>query len=430
MKTENCDVLVVGGGPAGVCAAVSAARTGAKTVLLERTGVLGGMMTTGLVQPLLGSCASYTMYQEVCGLLMQGHDPTQCRTTRNGTEIPIDPEEAKLRLLKLALDSGVQVHLQTAVAEVLMQEDTVVGVLAADGMGLNEYRAAVAVDASGDGFVAWRAGVPYEVGRAEDGMCQPATIEFTLAGVSEYEAITCFGGSDPVQLSDGTPYVQLCKEASERGELPENVQIVRVHPTWRIGERQVNATQKNGGNLFDAAELAKADLELRMQISKIVFFLRKHVPGYAHCYVKASANMVGVRESRRFEGLYRLTDADVEEGRHFDDAVVHNAWFLIDIHNPAGGGQAEGHSRMARPYDIPIRCLIPQKVNGLLLSGRNISGTHRAHASYRVMGIAMAVGQAAGTAAALCVREKICPAALDVRLVQRELEAAGAVLKE
>ena len=135
-----------------------------------------------------------------------------------------------------------------------------------------------------------------------------------------------------------------------------------------------------------------------------------------------------MRESRRFQGEYILSDQDVEQGARFEDVVVHGAWFLIDIHNPAGGGQAEGHSQPAKPYDIPYRCLLPKGVEGLLLSGRNISGTHRAHASYRVMGIAMPVGQAAGTAAALCAKHGCLPRALDYRLVQQALTAAGSGL--
>ena len=127
-------------------------------------------------------------------------------------------------------------------------------------------------------------------------------------------------------------------------------------------------------------------------------------------------------------GDYVLEDADVEQGRRQKDVVVHQAWFLIDIHNPAGGGQAEGHSQAAKPYDIPYRCLLPRGVEGLLTCGRCISGTHRAHASYRVMSICMATGQAAGAAAALSAREGLTPRELDVKLVQQALMDQGAVL--
>ena len=123
-----------------------------------------------------------------------------------------------------------------------------------------------------------------------------------------------------------------------------------------------------------------------------------------------------------------ISDTDVEIGARFPDVIVHKAWFLIDIHNPAGGGQAEKRSQPATPYDIPYRSLVPLEIDGLLLSGRNISGTHRAHASYRVMGVAMATGQAAGTAAALCAREGCLPRQLDYHKVQQVLGAYGAQL--
>jgi len=144
--------------------------------------------------------------------------------------------------------------------------------------------------------------------------------------------------------------------------------------------------------------------------------------------VKSVANTLGVRETRRFFGDYVINDEDVEKGGRHPDVVVHKAWFLIDIHNPAGGGQAEKHSQPATPYDIPYRSLLPKNVEGLLLSGRNISGTHRAHASYRVMGVAMPTGQAAGTAAALSAKQGCTPRELDYHLVQDALKEYGTQL--
>ena len=171
-----------------------------------------------------------------------------------------------------------------------------------------------------------------------------------------------------------------------------------------------------------------AEFLLREQVEPIVKFLKKTVPGFENIRVKSSATALGVRETRRFLGDYVISDEDVEKGARHEDVVVHKAWFLIDIHNPAGGGQAEKHSQPATPYDIPYRALLPRNVEGLLLSGRNISGTHRAHASYRVMGVALATGQAAGMAAALSARHGVAPRALDYHLVQDALKDYGAQL--
>ena len=421
------DVIVAGGGPAGIAAAVSAARCGAKTALIERFGILGGMLTSGHVQPILGRAEGYTMYDEVVALLHRGHEEAPRVTTRNGDEIGLDLEEAKHRLLKLCLENGVYVYLQTPVIAPIMEGSRVMGLQVCTPQGPENLRAAAVVDATGDGYVAAMAGAPYQIGR-DDGRCQPATLEFTVENVDETHHFACYGGSDPVTLPDGRRYSEVCKEACARGELPENVSIVRIHYTLRPGERSINATQANGFDTLTPAGAAAAEYLLREQVGPVVAFLRKNAPGFENCRVKSSATALGVRETRRFVGEYVLSDTDVETGARFPDVVVHKAWFLIDIHNPAGGDQAERHSQPAKPYDIPYRSLIPQKINGLLLSGRNISGTHRAHASYRVMGVALATGQGAGVAAALCAQRRVTPRQLDYHLVQQELILRGARL--
>ena len=340
----------------------------------------------------------------------------------------VDPEQAKYRLLKLAADAGVSVYLQTPVVDVVKDGSRVRGLVVGTQEGLKTLTAHALVDATGDGFVAARAGAEYQVGRDSDGFCQPITTEFVLDNVDEARAITCWGGTDPVTLPGGKRYSVFCQEAHDRGELPENVTIVRLHRTLYPGERSVNATQANGLNTLTPEGVVRGELTLRGQIDQVVAFLRNNIPGYESCRVKASGSSLGVRESRRIMGDYVLEDADVEQGRRQKDVVVHQAWFLIDIHNPAGGGQAEGHSQAAKPYDIPYRCLLPRGVEGLLTCGRCISGTHRAHASYRVMSICMATGQAAGAAAALSAREGLTPRELDVKLVQQALMDQGAVL--
>ena len=348
--------------------------------------------------------------------------------TRNGHEMNIDAEQAKCRLLKLVSDAGADVFLQTPVVEVIRTGTSLCGVVIGTQEGLKELHADVVIDATGDGFVSARAGAEYKVGRDSDGRCQPASLEFVVEGVDESTAITCWGGTDPVQMPDGQKYSAFCKEANARGELPANVSIVRLHRTNIPGERSVNATQANGFDTLTPEGVFGAEIDLRMQIGAVVAFLRKNVPGYASCRLKASGSSLGVRETRRIMGDRMIRDSDVENGTKQDDVVVHNAWFLIDIHNPAGGGQAEGHSHPAKPFDIPYGALLPRGLEDLLTCGRCISGTHRAHAAYRVMAICMATGQAAGIAAALSAKAHIAPRSLDIRALQTALENTGAVL--
>ena len=203
---------------------------------------------------------------------------------------------------------------------------------------------------------------------------------------------------------------------------------VRLHRTTVPGERRVNTTQANGVNALFAGQLFPADLTLRRQIDILMNFLRNNLPGYENCKLVNSASTLGVRETRRISGEYVLTTDDMSVGRSYDDTVVHNADFVIDIHNPTGSGQAEETIQKVKPYDIPYRCLVPIRVENLILSGRCISGTHRAHASYRVMSICMAIGQAAGIAASVSIREGTIPRKTPAVKIQEALKKQGVEL--
>lgn len=314
--SQQYDVLVAGGGPAGVCAAVTATRQGARTALIERFGILGGMLTSGYVNPILGAVAPGTMYDEVIAFL----NATDMKT-RNGREMSVDTEQAKWLFLKFVHDVGVDIFLQTPVVDVVKEGNTVKGLVISTQDGLKTLYADVVVDSTGDGFVAARAGAVFKMGRESDGRCQPTSIEFSLDNVDEAEGITCWGGSDPVTLPDGKKYADFCKEANARGELPKNVTIVRIHRTNHPGERSINATQANGYNTLTPEGVLGAEYEIRGQINQIIDFLRKYVPGYADCKLKGSGSTLGVRETRRIMGDYVISDHDVETGARQPDVV-------------------------------------------------------------------------------------------------------------
>ena len=407
------DVVIVGAGASGICAAVSAAQMGVSVAMVERSATVGGGLTSGHVGPTMGRYESNTIAEKINKLI--GCDKRLAQ----------DFEVAKIRLTALVAESGIDVYLNTAIADVVMEDDSVKNVIVATQSGLKSISGRIFVDATGDGVLAYLCGEDYEIGR-DDGLTQPVSIMFTIEGVSEDQPLICRHEEMDTQLERGS-YLDLCRAANASGELPENVNIVRLSPTGNPCERMVNATQQNRVNGLSPIEYSRAQNELRNQMLCVVEFLKNNVEGFENIRIKDSSDGIGVRETRRIKGKYTLTAEDLIESRRFDDVVVHNAAFPIDIHNPSGAGQAEskGCPVQVSGYDIPYRSLVPNKTENLYLSGRCISGTHRAHASYRVMNIAMNIGEAVGVGAALCVKGGKTPNSLDVKEVQRELSKRG-----
>ena len=412
------DVIVAGSGPAGICAAVAAARQGAKVALVERYGVVGGNLTAGYVGPILGMVSKGTMRDEIVQLLGVPENDMIGETGRAH-----DFERAKMLLAQFVNHPNIDVYLQTTVTDVVKEGNAVVGLIVTAGEGQFVIKGAVTVDATGDGLVSYLAGAQTEKGR-EDGLMQPVTLEFTIAGVDESKGIICIGDVDEVKLGDER-FLDYCKRLAVAGEIPEKIAAVRLHPMVYDGYRQVNTTQVNGVDMTRVEQIFKADLELREQMYLLEEFFHKHIPGYENCRVISSGTTTGVRETRRVIGDYVITAEEMAAGCRFDDVIVHRAEFIVDIHNPAGSGQAEEHIQYCDPYDLPYRCFTPKGVENLYTAGRCISGTHRAHASYRVMSICMAMGEAVGVAAALCAAEGVTPRELDVKKLQKSLTDKG-----
>ena len=412
------DVVVAGAGPAGICTAVAAARSGVNVALVERYGVLGGNLTAGYVGPILGMVGKGTMRDEVMDLLgVPDNDMI------GETGVAHDMEKAKRVLAEFVARENIDVFLQTPIVDGIVEDMSLKGLVVMTKEGMRIIEGKVTVDATGDGDVAHFAGAPVEKGR-EDGLMQPVTLEFTLEGVDESRAITCIGDVDDVKLN-GERFLDYCARCARQGLLPKNLAAVRLHPTVRPGQRQVNTTQYNGADATRVQDLFAAEVELRRQIEILVKFFRENLPGYEKCWCMASGDTLGVRETRRVQGEYVITAKELAAGKRIWDVVVHKAEFIVDIHNPAGAGQAEDKIQYVVPYDLPYRCFVPLKVENLLTAGRCISGTHRAHASYRVMSICMAMGEAAGTAAALCIKEGCTPRSLEVKKLQDVLTEKG-----
>ncbi len=407
------DIVIAGGGPGGIGAAISASELGMRVVIIERAGVLGGNITIGHVSPISGRYVKNTVADFMCNYLSDEGKP-DC-----------DFEEAKIRLMTLMEDRGVEVLLNTSLCDVIKSGNKIDSVVISTQYGLKSIKGKIFIDGTGDGVLSYLAGEKIEYGR-EDGLVQPMSIMFTLCGIDENQKLTCYHEEDETILKNGG-FLQMCRNACKDGELPPEVNIVRLYPGKNASERVVNATQINGLDPLDIFGYTKAQTALRRQMKMVVDFLKKNVEGFENVYIKDSSDIVGVRESRRVIGQYVLDADSLIDGRPFSDVIVHKADFPIDIHNPAGAGQAESETVpvLTKKYDIPYGCIVPLVNENLFTTGRCISGTHRAHASYRVMNIALNIGEAAGIAGALCIAKGETNKTLGYKEVQAVLTEKG-----
>ena len=415
------DIVIAGAGPAGIAAALEAARSGLKTALIERYGCVGGNLTLGYVGPLLGKVCPGTIAEEI--------EDAIC--AKRGA-VP-DFERAKIALTSMLDEAGVDVYLQTSVIGAERIGENIKNVYTSGKFGALSFSAEVYVDATGDGDLAVQSGCRYEMGREGDGLVQPVTLMFVIDGVNPHQPLLCRHEEDYTELGDGREYLDLCHKACRTGELPENVNIVRLYATGVNTERMVNATQENRIDPLDPTDVFKAEASLRRQIGKIVDFLKNNIPGFEDIQIKGSASTLGVRESRRILGRYQLTEQDLMEGRVYPDSVVHKANFCLDIHNPSGAGQAVHEERRPvtpKPYDIPFAAMCPIGCENLITAGRCISGTHVAHSSYRVMRICMAMGQAAAAAASVMCKTKTTTSTVDVEAIRNHLIGRGVCLRD
>ncbi|MFA3878445.1 FAD-dependent oxidoreductase [Streptomyces sp. MMCC 100] len=450
----RCDVLVVGGGPAGFAAAIGAADAGADVVLVERYGFLGGNATVALVMPLMSfhnehKQAAFTEAGDtsrllptdhgegepvVAGVLWQLLDRLMGRggclppSPKTGYTVPFDPELFKFSLLEMMDESGVRMLFHSFASGALPLEDgSGWRVVFETKSGPVVIDAGVVVDGTGDGDVATACGAPYEIGRPEDGLVQPMTLMFRVADFARPD-FADYVREHPDQWRGVHGLWDLIEEARANGELRLPREDILFFATPHPREVAVNSTRVTrvlGTSVWD---LTRAEYTARHQLAQIDRFLRTRVPGFEESYVVQSGTHIGVRESRRVLGDYQLTGHDILAARTFPDVIAHGA-YPVDIHNPRGSGTVLKRVPQGSFYDIPLRCLLPRDTERLLVAGRCISGTHVAHSSYRVMPIAMATGHAAGVCAALTVRHGRGPRGLPYRLVQRELLRQGARLR-
>ena len=391
------DVIVVGSGPAGVAAAISAGRNRAKTLLIESLGRVGGISTSGMMSHFTGRCGSKLYYEILDRAKAKNHYAQEL-----GRQY-IDPELLTLTYIEMLEEAGVEILLYTTFCDVIMEDNRVRGIICHNKSGFCRYDAEVIIDASGDGDVAYKSGAEYFIGRESDGKMQPATLMFKVGGVDTDRAV--FPGSFETLVD--TPRGEL--QALAREKLPHPAGHVLLYRSTLPGIVTCNMTNVTDVNGTSAQDLTKAEIVCRKQMPLILNFLREYVPGYENCYIIGSASLIGVRETRHFKGVKTLTEQEIWQAVQHEDAVVFDAHFNFDVHNISGAGlDATGcqkHFTQQSGYTIPYGCMVPERVDGLLLCGRNISGTHMAHSNFRVMPICVGIGEACGASAAIAAKD-------------------------
>ncbi|HYT11675.1 MAG TPA: FAD-dependent oxidoreductase [Candidatus Nitrosopolaris sp.] len=420
---ERFDVVVVGAGSAGSSAAISAARRGARTLLVDRLPFLGGTSTAVLDT----FYAFYTPGEkprrvvggigwEVTGrLTAAGVAFERPNTYGAGTGVTYDPEALKVVWERLVEDARVEVLLHTWATGVRMHESRIHSVRLWNKGGESVVEAGAIVDASGDADLCAMAGVPYEDASSTPNLQSLSTI-FRVANVD----------LDRAAKLPKTDLWALMRKAAESGDY----RLPRLEGSWHrtpfAGVVTVHMTRIPNVDATDPRQLTRAEIEGRRQVQEYHRFLRDLVPGFERSVVVATSPAIGVRESRRVIGDYRLTRDDVLEANRFDDEIALCGAPIED--HVAGTGTTWTYVPHGGVYGIPFRCLLPTGVEGMLVAGRCFSATHDAHASARSMATCMAMGQAAGTAAALAVASDVLPRSIDSGVLRARLADDGALL--
>lgn len=397
----DSDVLVCGGGPAGVAAALAAARAGASVQLIEVAGCLGGVWTAGLLTKILDAENKSGIMSEMLAEF-SSHGSHVAKET-NGTVY--DPEVAKLVLEKLCVEGGVKIQLHTRlVGAVLNESKQIVAVITESKSGRQAWTSKRFIDCSGDGDLAAHAGCQFDLGIGVDCECQPMSMLALLTGV------------DPDAIR---PYIRETGSSAKR-ELLKLMEENGIQPSYRAptlrhlhsGIYSIMTNHEYGVSAFDADAITKATIRARAEVHAIVKGLRSLGEPWTNLAVVATAEQIGVREGRRIRGRYVITAEDVAQGLNHKEAVC-RAKFPIDVHALSSHGNKEINQEFKKgghkPYDIPYPALVAADVDGLLVAGRCISGDFIAHSSYRVTGNSVPMGEAVGLAAAVSAEKKVMP---------------------
>lgn len=413
---KNYDVAVLGGGFAGIGAALAAARCGSRVLLIEKGNCLGGAASNCLVNPFM---PYYTQIDGKRVDLSAGIFTETVNRLKERCAMWNDAfleEELKYILNDMVKEAGVELLLHAYLSRVNKVRGNVESVTVATRDGELEISARYFIDATGDAQLAYLAGCPTTLGRESDHLCQPMTLCFRV------------GNADVEKFYQSRPRLkELHARALANGELKNPRENILVFKTPIKNVLHFNTTRVVKMNPTDPFDVTRAELLAREQVFEIYDFMKKHADGLEDSFLMMTAAEIGVRESRMIIGDYVLTENECRACTRFDDAIA-ACNYDIDIHNPEGTGTSHYYFKQGEYYTIPYRSLIPKEADNLLVAGRCISSDHGAQASYRIMPVVCCLGEAAGVAAALAAEGNVGVRDIDVSRLQDILKKNGAFI--
>lgn len=433
----EADVVVLGGGPAGIAASISAARQGRKVALVEKYGFLGGMATAGLVAPFMKIHTIDGKHQIIKGIFeemirrmeAEGGAIHSSRVTMgtplmgflgagHNYDTPFDPESLKRVADAMVAECGVRVFFHAQFLDVIMDGSRITHVIIADKSGVRAISGQEFIDCTGDADVAVRCGVPFITGDG-NGTLQPATTMFRVCNVVTEETRR-YVEEHPEDFM----FISLATKAREAGDFSINRRRAIIFETVHPGIWVVNSTRVQSFDGSDADQRSLAEAEGRRQVKIAFDYLKKYVPGFEHAVLMDSAAEIGARETRHIEGEYCLTEEDILTGKHFPDCIALSG-FPMDIHDNSGRQDQFIEPENINYYEIPYRCMVPKAIPNLLVAGRPVCATHHAAAAIRVMPTCFAWGEAAGIAASLALEKHVPCAQVDYQQLRSALKSAG-----
>ncbi len=418
------DILVAGGGPAGSAAAITAARAGAKVLLVEKNGFLGGNLTAAGIDTIYGL---YTIGEKIEKIIGGISDEiidrlkllNACYERRNtygaGTGLTFDVESMKLVLEQMVIESGCTLLFHSIIPEPIFKGENINGAVLSLKSGIHHVEANVVIDTSGDADLIAKAGGAFEKA-LDTGQVQSCTTVFFMAGV-DIQMAKAFGKKaiwEAMRAANQTGKYHLPREEGS------------FHATPNPNMIEANMTRIVNVDTTDIQSITAAELEGRRQVQQYTRFLIECIPGFEKAYLVKTGCQLGMREGRRIIGDYILTKDDVLEGRKFSDSITRCGQPIEDHHTGADTNWI--YVKENGYYDIPYRCLIPKGLNNTLTAGRSLAATHDAHASARSSGTAFSMGQAAGLGAVLALEQKNRVRDIDLTILRQNLMKIGAII--